>query len=98
MKALTIKPFWAHLIAEGQKCFEFRDWATEYRGPLLIHAGTPEFAIVCQVDLIGCIPTQGLKVTHHGWDWQRYAWILRDPKPLNIQRIKGRPGIWEHAI
>jgi len=36
---LSIKQPWAWLIANGLKDIENRDWSTNYRGPLLIHAG-----------------------------------------------------------
>lgn len=39
MKALTIRQPWASLVVEGRKPFEYRSWATDYRGALLIHAG-----------------------------------------------------------
>ena len=39
MKALTILQPWATLIAVGAKKVETRSWATNYRGPLAIHAG-----------------------------------------------------------
>ncbi len=39
MKVITIKQPWATLIAEGYKEYEFRTWKTNYRGPILIHAG-----------------------------------------------------------
>jgi hypothetical protein len=39
MKALSIRQPWAHLIAHGVKRIENRSWQTDYRGPLLIHAG-----------------------------------------------------------
>jgi|LSQX01.3.fsa_nt_gb hypothetical protein len=39
MKVITIKQPWASLIANGYKEYEFRTWKTNYRGPLLIHAG-----------------------------------------------------------
>lgn len=39
MKALSIKQPWAWLIVNGYKDIENRDWATKFRGPLLIHAG-----------------------------------------------------------
>ena len=38
--ALTLWQPWASLIAIGVKPFETRSWATRYRGPLAIHAGT----------------------------------------------------------
>lgn len=39
MKALTICQPYAQLIARGEKLVENRGWPTQYRGPLLIHAG-----------------------------------------------------------
>lgn len=39
MKALTICQPYPHLILIGEKPVENRTWATDYRGPLLIHAG-----------------------------------------------------------
>lgn len=39
MKALTLWQPWASLVAHGLKTYETRSWATNYRGPLAIHAG-----------------------------------------------------------
>lgn len=38
LKALSIRQPWAWLIINGGKDFENRTWATQYRGPVLIHA------------------------------------------------------------
>lgn len=38
MKAITIWQPWASLLACGAKKFETRSWATDYRGPIAIHA------------------------------------------------------------
>jgi activating signal cointegrator 1 len=38
MKALTLTQPWATLVAIGAKKIETRDWRTNYRGPLAIHA------------------------------------------------------------
>jgi hypothetical protein len=38
MKALSIRQPWAWLILNAGKEFENREWSTQYRGPLLIHA------------------------------------------------------------
>ena len=38
MKALTLTQPWASLVALGHKRVETRSWATNYRGPLAIHA------------------------------------------------------------
>ncbi|WP_297428944.1 ASCH domain-containing protein [Clostridium sp.] len=39
MKVLTLRQPWATLIAIREKLIETRSWKTDYRGPLLIHAG-----------------------------------------------------------
>jgi len=39
VKALSVRQPWAHLIVRGLKPIENRTWTTDYRGPLLIHAG-----------------------------------------------------------
>lgn len=40
LKVLTLRQPWATLVAEGIKKYEFRSWKTNYRGKVLIHAGT----------------------------------------------------------
>ena len=40
MKALSIRHPWVDLILSGAKTVEIRAWATRYRGPLLLHAGS----------------------------------------------------------
>ena len=37
--ALSIRQPWAWLIVHGHKDIENRDWPTNFRGPLLVHAG-----------------------------------------------------------
>lgn len=39
MKIISIRQPWANLIVRGVKPVENRKWRTDYRGPLLIHAG-----------------------------------------------------------
>jgi hypothetical protein len=39
MKVLTLRQPWAWLAVSGFKDIENRSWATDFRGPLLIHAG-----------------------------------------------------------
>ena len=38
MKAITLWQPWASLLACGAKQYETRSWATNYRGPIAIHA------------------------------------------------------------
>ncbi len=39
MKAITLYQPWASLCSSGAKKYETRSWATDYRGPIAIHAG-----------------------------------------------------------
>lgn len=39
MKAISINQPWAWCIVNGYKPIENRDWATQFRGTVLIHAG-----------------------------------------------------------
>ncbi len=39
MRALSIRQPWAWLIVNGYKDIENRDWATNYRGRVYVHAG-----------------------------------------------------------
>lgn len=69
MKALTICQPYAELIARGDKPIENRTWPTNYRGPIVIHAGKsrdwlsgdqweealPFGAIVATADLVACL-------------------------------------------
>jgi hypothetical protein len=50
LKALTIKQPWASLIALGEKKIETRSWKTNYRGPILIHAGKQVNNWICHQD------------------------------------------------
>ncbi|WP_410768088.1 ASCH domain-containing protein [Fontibacillus sp. BL9] len=50
MKAITIHQPWATLIALGEKRFETRSWATNYRGELAIHAGKKIDKKICQAE------------------------------------------------
>ena len=45
MKAITILQPFAQLIACGAKKIETRSWATNYRGPIAIHAGAEDYTI-----------------------------------------------------
>lgn len=68
MKALSICQPYPHLILTGEKRVENREWRTDYRGPLLLHAGKSRQwlqgyppdglvfgAIVGVADLVDCL-------------------------------------------
>ena len=52
MKALSIRQPWAWLIVNGYKPIENRDWDTNFRGPLLIHAGKAMCNIMTFEDIV----------------------------------------------
>lgn len=59
--ALTIKQPWAWAIIEGHKDCENRTWATDYRGPLLIHTSKkPDPDGFEFLDFMGVLPPENL--------------------------------------
>jgi hypothetical protein len=66
MKALTLRQPFASLVALGEMWIETRNWQSQYRGPLAIHAGrafTREDAIftITQPEIAGALVRHGLK-------------------------------------
>ena len=59
MKAITIYQPWASLIAAGAKIYETRGWATNYRGPIAIHAGKKNPSVVLAAVDIGIVSAIG---------------------------------------
>jgi hypothetical protein len=57
MKALSVRQPWAFFIVSGYKPVENRQWWTQYRGPLLIHAakGMTKFEYEDCADLVAAI-------------------------------------------
>lgn len=66
MKALTVLQPYASLIADQSKVYETRNWGTQYRGDIAIHAGKkfytrydhnnlPLGAIIAIAELVDCI-------------------------------------------
>lgn len=46
MKAITLWQPWASLLACGAKQYETRSWATNYRGPIAIHAAAKSISSI----------------------------------------------------
>ena len=57
MKALSVRQPWAFLIVNGYKPVENRQWWTQYRGPVLIHAakGMTRFEYEDCADLVAAV-------------------------------------------
>jgi hypothetical protein len=54
--ALSVRQPWAWAIVYGNKNIENRTWQTEYRGPVLIHAGRqldPDFSLMDMEQRVG---------------------------------------------
>ena len=65
MAALSIRQPWAWLVVQGYKDIENRDWPTNFRGPLLVHAGLTmtrsDYEQAAQLlDEAGLLPPGGL--------------------------------------
>lgn len=56
MKILTVKQPWAWGLIHGPKRIENRSWVTDYRGPLLIHAGSSRTALGDEEGLFPDLP------------------------------------------
>ncbi len=88
MKALSVRAPHAMALVTGAKAVEWRDWATPYRGPLLIHESSlrgGRGAIVGRVRLDAIERVDG-----------RYAWHVAAPvafaQPI---RYRGWLGLFE---
>lgn len=82
IKALTIHQPWASAIAHGAKKIASRMRPTNYRGPMLIHAGVHRLTVVEREDI--CPELWG-GVKNPGGPWDRYnvfKWI--DNLPLGV--------------
>ena len=89
MKALSLHPIYADMIAAGEKLTEYRTWQTPHRGDLLICASTyndgPEFVrghAICVVDLCDIIPPPKGK--------REFSWLIRCPRMIEPFPVKGK--------
>lgn len=86
MKALSLHPYYAVMIAAGEKTIEYRSWRTDYRGPLIICSSRfndgPQFPrgyALCAVDL------RDITGGNRKYEWHPADVTLIDPFP-----VKGR--------
>lgn len=111
MKALSIRQPWAHAIIHMGKDIENRKWATEHRGPLLIHASkTPdqwrlgEWSAAKRVDpeqlqyggIIGIVDlVDCVTASSSSWFYGPYGFVLANPRPLRFHECRGQLGLFE---
>lgn len=111
MKAITIKQPFASLIAFQEKTIEYRTWATEYRGPLLICAGAKPFfdgeetlpfgVAVAIVQLSGIEPFTTSHLIASGLTDMPgrpgFAWRLTGAKEIEPFRVAGQQRLFDVA-
>lgn len=69
MKAISIRQPWASLIINGYKHIENRNWSTNYRGPVLIHASKATDKEAARDVEIGIHPVTGDRFSFGGMDF-----------------------------
>lgn len=100
MKAISLRPEWAHLVLCGEKTIECRSWQTDYRGDILICSSAMKRK--------GCISGHGLIVAElvdiHPFtkddleeacmdelpNGTQYAWVLDNFKDIKPFEVKGK--------
>lgn len=109
MKALSVSPPYAALIAEGTKTVECRSWSAQYRGDLLICATKdkdwqsilPIGQALCIVRLADIKPYDPsmYQAAQVDQDFSGgYAWILEDVRPIKPIPVKGQQRIFNLNI
>jgi ASCH domain-containing protein len=89
-RALTVKQPWASEIASGTKRIEYRSWATDYRGDLLITASSsprsqgPAGCAICIVRLVD---------VREGDD--EMEWYLAAPRAVRNVPTLGKLQLWK---
>lgn len=114
LKAICIRQPWAWLIVSGYKDIENRKWATNVRGPILIHAGLtrpssdelehfldvwPE-AMLDYGGVIGVVNIADC-VTKHRSKWFRgrgFGWVLAKPRYLSFKKCPGKLKFFDPAF
>lgn len=101
MRALSVRPPWAELIASGRKTLEIRSRRTHYRGELLICESRGGGAVAV-VELVDCRPFVELDDEASGGVWTKhpethshYAWELRLVRRVTSEPIKGKLGFYD---
>jgi hypothetical protein len=97
MKALSIRPPWAGLIASGQKTIELRSRRTYYRGELLVCESRGGGAVAV-VDLLDCREATSadaraacVENVPPGY----FAWEIRLVRRVTSAPIKGRLNFYD---
>jgi hypothetical protein len=102
MKALSVRPEWATLIASGAKMLEIRSRRTHYRGELLICASRGGGAVAI-VEIVDCRPFVEADDAASGGVWSKfpsthkdhYAWVMRLVQRVKSETINGKLSMYD---
>jgi len=110
MKVISIRQPWADAIIHGGKDIENRNWATKFRGRILIHASkkvdynAPDDLLLDFLKpgrmvvggMIGSVTiTDCVEKSKSKWFDGPYGFVLKDPEPMKLYPCNGQLGIWE---
>jgi hypothetical protein len=105
VKILSIRQPWAYLITRGSKNIENRTWATQYRGPFLVHASLTVNRSACDEYRLSLneLETGGIVgmaeiddcVTDHRSRWfdGPFGFVLKNRRPLSFIPWTGSLGL-----
>lgn len=106
MKALTIHPYYVHMIWFEQKTIEVRTWQTKHRGDILIcssremmHGTIPGYAL-CVAELVNVRPLKKADMDAAylpDEDYRKglYAWELENIRTIQPIPVRGKPGLFD---
>ena len=104
MKALTLQPIAATLVAGGDKTIECRTWQTKYRGPILFCAGAKKMRgylhghAFMVAELVDIVPFEKKHLKDAAMaempDEKCYAWLFKNFKVIYPFKQKGQLGLF----
>lgn len=110
MYTLSIKQPWAWLIVNGHKDIENRDWSTQLRGRIFIHAGKkhdgspadwdwPSIARPEHLDYGGIVGEAEIvdcvAASASPWFQGPYGFVIRNARPLPFRPWRGQLGFFQ---
>ncbi len=109
MKVLSVQQPWASLIAECGKDIENRNWSTNYRGPVAIHAASTQsadrFPIPAGVTkpkrqkfggiIAVAVLADVVRASDSPWFSGPYGLVLRNVVPVKYVAMRGYPRLFD---
>lgn len=91
MKALALHPFYAAMVAVGEKKIEYRSWNTNYRGDLLICSTLKkDLPVFPRGHALAIVTIDKTVQTKKGWSWH-----LKNVRPIIPIPVKCQQRIFD---